>query len=65
MPITPLLQPWPGTMTGRERFRRQMHFEPFDRTFNMEFGYWDENFTQWPLFTDNGILKLPCTSIFG
>ena len=21
----------------------------------MEFGYWEENFTQWPLFVENGI----------
>ena len=55
MEIQPFLPPWPGTMTGRERFRRQMHFQHVDRCFNMEFGYWDENFTQWPLFRDHGI----------
>ena len=55
MAIKPLLAAWPGTMTGRERFRRQMHFESVDRCFNMEFGYWDENFTEWPLFVENGI----------
>lgn len=53
--IKPILEKWPGKMTGRERFRRQMHYESFDRTFNMEFGYWDENFTEWKLFRDNGI----------
>ncbi len=42
-------------MTDRERFVRQMHYEPVDRCFNMEFGYWHENFEQWPLFVDNGI----------
>ena len=47
--------PWGGTMTPRERFNAQMHFQPFDRTVNMEFGYWQENYTQWDLFTDNGI----------
>ena len=55
MAIQPLLPPWPGTMTGRERFRRQMHFQSVDRSFNMEFGYWNENFTLWPLFAENGI----------
>lgn len=55
MPIIPLLKPWPGTMTARERFHRQMHYERIDRCFNMEFGYWDENFTQWPLFLDHGV----------
>lgn len=47
--------PWNGTMTPRERFNAQMNFQPFDRTFNMEFGYWNENFTQWKMFVDNGI----------
>lgn len=42
-------------MTDRERFRRQMHFESVDRCFNMEFGYWNENFEVWPLFKDHGI----------
>ncbi len=53
--IKPILEKWPGTMTGRERFKRQMHYESIDRTFNMEFGYWDENFTDWKLFRDNEI----------
>lgn len=55
MTITPIRQAWKGTLTGRERFNRQMHYQPIDRTFNMEFGYWLENFTLWPLFKDNGI----------
>ncbi len=42
-------------MTDRERFNRQMHYEPVDRCFNMEFGYWNENFTEWDLFVRNGI----------
>ena len=53
--IKPIRKPWAGTMTGRERFNRQMHWQSVDRCFNMEFGYWDENFTQWPLFYENGI----------
>ena len=48
-------QPWDGTMTGRQRFVAQMHHRPVDRCFNMEFGYWQENFEQWPIFVDNGI----------
>ncbi|NLF17871.1 MAG: hypothetical protein GX595_11530 [Lentisphaerae bacterium] len=42
-------------MTDRERFNRQMHYQSIDRCFNMEFGYWDENFREWDLFTANGI----------
>jgi len=42
-------------MTDRERFNAQMHYKPFDRSVNMEFGYWQENFEVWPLFKDNGI----------
>ena len=55
MSITPCRPKWKGTMTDRERFVKQMHYEPVDRCFNMEFGYWEENFTQWPLFVENGI----------
>jgi len=42
-------------MTSRERFNAQMHYQPVDRCFNMEFGYWDENFQLWDLFRNNGI----------
>jgi len=55
MDITPCRPKWKSTMTDRERFVRQMHHQPVDRCFNMEFGYWQENFTQWPLFVENGI----------
>jgi uroporphyrinogen decarboxylase len=52
----PTLRPkWRGTMTDRERFVKQMHYQPVDRCFNMEFGYWDENYRQWDIFVDNGI----------
>lgn len=50
-----MCEKWEGTMTDRERFNNQMHYKPVDRCFNMEFGYWDENFTQWSMFKDNGI----------
>jgi uroporphyrinogen decarboxylase len=42
-------------MTDRQRFNNQMHYKPVDRCFNMEFGYWDENFQLWPIFKDNNI----------
>jgi uroporphyrinogen decarboxylase len=42
-------------MTGRERFNAQMHYKPFDRTVNMEFGYWEENYQLWSIFKKNGI----------
>jgi uroporphyrinogen decarboxylase len=42
-------------MTDRERFNRQMHYQSTDRSFNMEFGYWDENFREWDIFVRNGI----------
>ena len=53
--ITPCRPKWKGTLTDRERFNRQMHYESVDRCFNMEFGYWKENFSEWDLFVKNGI----------
>ena len=55
MAIIPNRPKWKGTMTDRQRFNNQMHYKPVDRCFNMEFGYWAENFTEWPLFVKNGI----------
>ncbi|HEY5563366.1 MAG TPA: uroporphyrinogen decarboxylase family protein [Clostridiaceae bacterium] len=55
MSIKPIRTKWKGSMTDRERFNNQMHYKKIDRTFNMEFGYWDENFKEWDLFVDNGI----------
>jgi uroporphyrinogen decarboxylase len=55
MSIQPCREKWKGTMTDRERFNRQMHYQSVDRCFNMEFGYWDENFKEWPLFYENNI----------
>lgn len=49
------LEPWKGTMTQRERFYNQLHYLPFDRTVNMEFGYWEDNYSQWDIFVKNGI----------
>jgi len=53
--IQPIRPRWKGQMSDRERFNRQMHYQPVDRCFNMEFGYWDENFTEWALFRDHAI----------
>ena len=53
--IVPCRPRWKGTMTDRERFNRQMHYQAIDRCFNMEFGYWEENFSQWDIFTKNNI----------
>lgn len=49
------LQPWPQSMTTRERFLRQMRGEPVDRSINREFGYWDEVYDSWQMFLDNGL----------
>ena len=53
--IVPCRPKWKGTMSDRERFNAQMHYKPFDRCFNMEFGYWEENFREWDIFVRNGI----------
>lgn len=55
MAITPCRPAWKGTMTPRERFNRQMHYQSIDRCFNMEFGYWEENFKLWPIFVENHV----------
>ena len=62
--IIPIRQPWKGTMTARERFNRQMHYQSVDRCFNMEFGYWGENFQQWDIFTENGITNDQQADVF-
>jgi len=64
MPITPLRGKWKGEMTGRERFNNQMHYKPVDRCFNMEFGYWEENFREWDIFVDNGVKNNGDADIF-
>ena len=53
--ITPIRSPWKGEMTPRERFNRQLHYLPVDRSFNMEFGYWAENYSTWNMFLNNAI----------
>ena len=55
MSVTPQRARWAGTITDRERFNRQIWGESVDRCFNMEFGYWQENYDEWPGFVENGI----------
>ena len=55
MSVTPYRKKWKSEMTDRQRFVAQMNRQPIDRCFNMEFGYWDENFREWSLFVENGI----------
>jgi uroporphyrinogen decarboxylase len=62
--IQPVRPKWRGTLTERERFRGQMHRELVDRCFNMEFGYWDDNFRQWPMFRDHGITNNEDADLF-
>ena len=51
-------------MTDRERFNNQMHYRPVDRCFNMEFGYWADNFEKWPIFKQNNITNNEQAEIF-
>ncbi len=55
MTAAPCRAKWKSAMTDRERFNNQMHYRPVDRCFNMEFGYWNENFQQWNIFRENNI----------
>ncbi|NSW92631.1 MAG: hypothetical protein HPY74_18620 [Firmicutes bacterium] len=64
MEIKPIREKWKGTMTDRERFNNQMHYKPVDRCFNMEFGYWNENFEEWPIFVENNIKNNAQADIF-
>jgi len=51
-------------MSDRERFNRQMHCQSVDRCFNMEFGYWDDNFSQWDIFVKNKITNNADADVF-
>ncbi len=64
MPVKPCRPKWKGTMTDRNRFNAQMHYKPVDRCFNMEFGYWQENFTQWQMFVKNGVANNAEADVF-
>ncbi len=62
--ITPCRPKWKSNMTDRERFINQMHYKSIDRCFNMEFGYWQENYALWKTFVDNGITNEAEANIF-
>ena len=64
MAIIPCRDKWKGTMTDRERFNNQMHYKPIDRCFNMEFGYWEENFKEWDIFLENEITSIEEADVF-
>ena len=64
MDIVPIRKKWKSAMTDRERFNAQMHYKSVDRCFNMEFGYWRENYTQWDIFVNNGIKDRRDADIF-
>ena len=64
MSIKPCRNKWKSAISDRERFNAQMHFRSVDRCFNMEFGYWDDNFTQWDIFTDNKITNNDEADVF-
>ncbi len=55
---------WKSEMTDRERFNNQMHYKSIDRSFNMEFGYWKENFKEWSIFVENDITNNREADIF-
>ena len=64
MSVKQFKSPWKGAMTPRERFNRQMHRQSFDRCFNMEFGYWEENYRQWDLFVEHGVTNEGEANVF-
>src|SRR3989304_4569646 len=64
MQIKPIRPKWKGTISDRERFNNQMRYKPIDRCFNMEFGYWAENFQQWQIFRDNNIINNEQADVF-
>lgn len=63
--ITPYVPRWKSEITDRERFNNQMHYKPVDRCFNMEFGYWEENYNEWDIFIRNGIKNEQEANKFG
>jgi len=55
MSVEPIREKWKSTMTDRERYFKQLHYQQIDRCFNREFGYWEENFREWDIFINNDI----------
>ena len=64
MDVPPGRAKWKGAMTDRERLNNQLHYRPVDRCFSMEFGYWHENFVEWPIFSENGIASNEEADVF-
>jgi hypothetical protein len=64
MSIKPCREKWKGKLTDRERFNNQMHYKTMDRCFNMEFGYWEENYELWDIFKENEIKNEGQANIF-
>lgn len=62
--IRPCRKKWKSAMTDLERFVNQMHYKPVDRCYNMEFGYWEENYHQWDIFVKNGVRTEAEANIF-
>lgn len=62
--IRPCRKKWKGIMTDRQRFNAQMNYQSYDRCFNMEFGYWDENFFSWDIFVENGVTSNEQAEVF-
>ena len=50
-----IIEPWDSKYTNRQLFLNQMNYKDFDRSFNMEFGYWPEIFDSWSCFKSNSI----------
>ena len=65
MDVKLIRKKWKGIMTDREKFNNQMNYKIVDRCFNMGFGYWQENFRKWDLFTENNIKDNVEADIFG
>lgn len=50
-----IIEQWSSKYTPRQLFLNQMNFKAFDRSFNMEFGYWPEIFENWDCFKKHHI----------
>jgi len=64
MAIKPSRPRWKSNTTDRKRFNDLMHYREVDRSFNMEFGYWKENYDLWPGFVENGVTTEGEANIF-
>ena len=64
MTINPIRPKWKSLISDRQRFNNQMHYQPIDICFNMEFGYWDDNFELWDFFVENNIKTNEQADIF-